>query len=150
MPKQQTIKCVFCQGTGKHPHFGTTCPVCKGKGKNTIVGPFMSCRDCRGTGQKRGTSLTCYSCGGLGVVPDTSKIFRKAKKEIEEARKEMSKERQELQEKNQPAPPHEEKNERRSKNPGGKLFCQSCGKKTEKKSIVKVCLGCIKKMKDLS
>lgn len=155
--KTKTIVCAFCQGTGNNPHFSGTCPVCKGKGENIITGPFMACSDCHGTGQKRGTSLTCYSCGGLGVAPDTSKIFKKAKKEIEKARKEMDKERRELTEKSQPAspagrsaPPHEEKNEKRSKNPGEKLFCQCCGKKTEKRSTAKVCLDCIKKIKDPS
>lgn len=99
MQKQQTIKCAFCKGIGKHPHFGSTCPVCKGKGKNTVVGPFMTCCDCCGSGQKRGTTLTCYTCGGLGVLPDTREIVAKARKEIEEAREEIEKEKEEFREK---------------------------------------------------
>lgn len=165
MLKQQTIKCAFCQGTGENPHFTGSCPVCKGRGKNQIRGKIATCRDCRGSGQKGGTTLTCFTCGGLGVVPDTAEIFKKAKKEIKEAREEMDKERRELREKTQPdsskKPPKKqakrkvgrkreaEETVNESEDPKGKIFCQSCANRVEKSSTVKICLECLKKIKEL-
>lgn len=117
----------------------------------------MSCRDCRGSGKKGGTTLTCFTCGGLGVVPDSSKIFKKAQKEIEKARKEIGKERQELRERTQPTPPgpnspkdppKKQAGDEEEENPWGKLFCQYCGNKVQKSSIVKICLKCFQKTKN--
>jgi len=143
MTNQKTITCNFCQGTGKNPHFTGNCPVCKGKGKNQITGKYMECKDCHGSGQKKGTSLTCYTCGGLGLAPDTTKIFKKAAKEIEEAREEIAKERGEFNKKTKSASPLPE-----AGNPGeGELFCQCCGRKVRNSSTVKVCLKCVQKVK---
>ena len=90
---QNTIKCAFCQGNGKHPHFRDTCPVCKGRGNHQILGKYMTCGDCRGSGQKSGTTLTCYNCAGLGVVPDVREMMQKARQEISKGRKMLEEER---------------------------------------------------------
>jgi len=139
---QKIITCAFCQGTGKHTHFGSTCPVCKGKGENQIKGKFVTCSDCRGTGQKRGTTLTCYTCGGLGIVPDTREEFKKARKEIKKAREEMDKERPAFTKASAGR-------EEFQKKPRGQntCFCQSCAKKINRESTIKVCFACFRKIK---
>jgi len=117
----------------------------------------MPCPDCSGTGQKRGTTLTCWTCGGLGVVPDTSEEFEKAKKEIEKARREMEEERQEFTERTQQERKFKRKkteintevNTNESEALTGKIFCQCCAKKVDKSSTVKVCLDCFRKIKEL-
>lgn len=69
MFKQQTIKCAFCGGSGRHPYyFKPPCPVCKGKGENVLNGEIQRCKYCKGSGRKSTTTLTCYYCGGLGVA----------------------------------------------------------------------------------
>lgn len=155
MTNQKTVICVFCQGTGKNPHFTGTCPVCKGKGKNTVVGPFAACKDCRGSGQKRGTTLTCFTCSGLGVVPDMRPVIKKAREEIKKAQEEMEEERRELREKTCSTPSERPSKKLVKRWTGqieeeetvGKLFCQCCGHKVEKSSTIKVCLKCFQKIK---
>lgn len=67
--EQQTIKCAFCGGSGRHPYYlKPLCPVCKGKGENVVTGEVQRCKYCKGSGRKLTTTLTCYYCGGLGVV----------------------------------------------------------------------------------
>ena len=126
------VKCAFCKGTGDHPHFRGTCPVCKGRGENQIRGKVTSCRDCRGSGQKGGTTLTCFTCGGLGVVPDTREVIKKARAEI---RKKPS------------VLPTEEAEDEPEEDEKESCFCQSCAKKINRESTLKVCLECFRKMK---
>lgn len=156
MLKQQTIKCAFCQGTGKNPHFRGTCPVCKGRGKNQITGAYINCSDCRGSGRKLGTTLTCYSCGGLGVAPDRRAIIKRAKEEFKRGLAEMEEEREELKEKMSTRQPSEKRNQladrRKVKEPiaeesGPTRYCQSCANEVTKDTLVKICLKCFKKLK---
>ena len=70
---QATIKCAFCDGTGKDP-FGllsilSTCQVCKGSGEVTVSEPFIKCAFCNGSGVQPSRRLTCIVCNGKGVVP---------------------------------------------------------------------------------
>lgn len=147
MLKQQTIKCAFCQGTGVNPHFTGSCPACKGRGENQIRGEVTSCRDCRGSGQKGGTTLTCFTCGGLGVVPDTREVIKKARAEIRKAREEMEKERRELRKKPSALLVEETEEDEPEENKEGSCFCQSCAKKINRESTIKVCLGCFRRIK---
>ena len=69
MSNEQTIQCVFCGGSGRHPYYFTTsCPVCKGKGENAVAREIDRCTYCKGSGRKSTTTLTCFYCCGLGVV----------------------------------------------------------------------------------
>lgn len=160
----EIIKCAFCKGKGKNPHFRGTCPVCKGRGKNQVSGKYMTCGDCRGSGQKRGTTLTCYDCGGLGVVPDTRETFIRAREEIKEAREEIAREAEELTEKPKNKKHklfdmfskrkekgdtwREEKDEEES---GAKThFCQCCASEVDESIQIKVCRACFGKMKEIA
>jgi len=171
--EQQTIKCAFCKGTGKNPHFTGTCPVCKGKKENLVTGRYMTCSDCRGSGQKGGTTLTCYGCAGLGVIPDTREELRRARKEIRKIHEEMDEERAQLVGSQSSAPLSESlkfgkvgrKASRRKQRvreltkedieedlqmtqEGEHIrFCQSCAKPIKGDDLVKVCLECFKKIK---
>lgn len=148
MTNQQTMRCVFCQGTGNNPHFKGTCPACKGRGKNEVPGKYMPCSSCRGCGQKGGTTLTCYDCGGLGVVPDTRETFRKAREEIGEAQEEIARERAELTEKPMIKMTKKSKNEEEN---GGKIhFCQCCASEVDESIQIKVCHDCFGKMKEIA
>jgi len=149
--EQQIIKCAFCEGGGKNPHFRGTCPVCKGKGKNEMTGKYVTCSSCRGSGQKKGTTLTCYDCGGLGVIPDTRETFRIAREGIEEAQKEMARERAELTEK-----PKSKKHKfldmfskRKEEEDEKTHFCQCCGDKVNESMAIKICLDCFRKIKEI-
>ena len=160
--EQQTIKCVFCKGTGKNPYFKGTCPVCKGKGKNQVTGKYMTCGDCRGLGQKRGTTLTCYTCAGLGVIPDTREELRQARQEIRKVQVEMEEERTELTGRQ---PKVDRKTGRRKRQSRGFMnedmeedleitqesesgrFCQACAKSTKDNDLIKVCLECFGQIK---
>lgn len=160
--EQQIIKCTFCKGEGKNPHFRGTCPVCKGRGKNQVTGKYMTCGDCSGSGQKKGTTLTCYSCAGLGVIPDTREELRQAHQEIRKVQVEMAEERAELAGRQ---PKVDRKSSRRKRqmqelvdedtkedwqtaqdNENTK-FCQSCAKSAKGNDIIKVCLECFGKIK---
>ena len=163
--EQQTIKCAFCKGTGKNPHFEGTCPTCKGKKENQVIGKYMACGDCRGSGQKRGTTLTCYTCAGLGVIPDTREELRQARQEIRKIHEDMEEERAQLREKQ----PKVSRKARRRKQQLQELvdedmeedlqmtqegenvrFCQSCAKSIKGNDIIKVCLECFGKIKQES
>ncbi len=68
-----TIKCAFCDGTGKDP-FGllsvlATCQVCGGRGKVIVTEPVVSCAFCNGSGVHPSRRYTCIACNGKGVVP---------------------------------------------------------------------------------
>ena len=68
----ETLKCAFCDGTGKDP-WGipsplSNCQVCKGKGVIQIEKPYQKCPVCRGRGNQRNMRLTCLACAGKGVV----------------------------------------------------------------------------------
>ncbi len=70
---QITVKCAFCNGTGKDP-FGllstlATCQVCGGTGRVTVSEPFVRCPFCKGTGVHPSHRYTCILCHGKGVVP---------------------------------------------------------------------------------
>lgn len=143
MPEQQMIKCAFCQGTGNHPHYSGNCPVCKGKGKNKLVGKYMTCADCGGSGQKGGTTLTCYYCGGLGVVADTKEEFDQARREIKQTREEITKETGGNPSSGDPP----KQNPAQNSSGNSKLFCQCCAKKVSHDLVMKVCLDCLRGMK---
>ena len=160
--EQQIIKCAFCKGEGKNPHFRGTCPVCKGKGKNQVTGRYMTCGDCHGSGQKRGTTLNCYTCAGLGVVPDTRQELRQARQEIRRIQEEMGEERTEFRGR-QPKVNRKAGRRRRQmqelvdkdteenwqedqENEGGR-FCQACAKSAKGNDLIKVCLECFGKIK---
>lgn len=160
--EQQTIKCAFCKGEGKNPHFRGTCPVCKGKKENIVAGKYMICSDCRGFGQKRGTTLTCYTCAGLGVIPDTRQELRQARQEIKKIQEEMEEERIQLSGR-QPKVDRrvgrrkrqmqelvdedtEEDWQEHQESEGGR-FCQSCAKSAKGNDLIKVCLECFGKIK---
>jgi len=72
--KMETIKCAFCQGTGKDPFQLlsklSNCQVCLGGGKIRIEGPTTRCKFCGGTGVQpyTGSRFHCLACGGKGVV----------------------------------------------------------------------------------
>jgi len=72
--KMTTVKCAFCNGTGRDPFELlsklSTCQVCSGKGEVEIKGPVTKCKFCRGTGIQPygGNRLCCIACGGKGVV----------------------------------------------------------------------------------
>ena len=161
--EKQIIKCAFCKGEGKNPHFRGTCPVCKGKGGNQVTGSYMACSDCRSSGQKKGTTLTCYSCAGLGVIPDTRQELRQARQEIRKIQEEMEEERTELTGRQ----PKVNRKAGRRKRQMQKLvdedtkenwqeheergrFCQSCAKSIKGDDLVKVCLECFGKIKQVS
>jgi len=66
-----TIKCSFCNGTGKDPFellskLGN-CPVCNGRKIVQVQEPLVACVYCLGTGRQRHRRLTCSACGGKGV-----------------------------------------------------------------------------------
>lgn len=160
--EQQTIRCAFCKGEGKNPHFTGTCPVCKGRGENQVTGKYMACGDCRGSGQKRGTSLTCYTCAGLGVIPDTREELRQARQEIRKIQEEMVEERAQLTEK-QPSGKGGHKMSSRKRQMRELIdedteedpktweserskFCQSCAESTKDNDLIKVCLECFGKI----
>ena len=160
--EQQIIKCAFCKGEGKNPHFRGTCPVCKGKGKNQVTGRYMTCGDCHGSGQKRGTALTCYSCAGLGVIPDTREELRQAHQEIRKVQVEMAEERAELagrqpkvdrkagrrkrQMQDLAMEDTEEDWQEHQESEGGR-FCQACAESAKGNDLIKVCLECFGKIK---
>lgn len=159
--EQQIIKCVFCKGEGKNPHFRGTCPVCKGRGKNQVIGKYMACGDCRSSGQKRGTTLTCYSCAGFGVIPDTREELRQARQEIRKIHEEMEEERAQL---TGTQPKVDRKASRRkqrvrelvdkdmeedlqtAQDSEHTRFCQSCAKSIKGDDLIKVCLKCFGKI----
>ncbi len=67
-----TVKCAYCDGTGKDP-WGipsplSNCQVCKGKGVIEIEAPYKECPVCKGEGNQRNKRVTCLGCGGKGVV----------------------------------------------------------------------------------
>lgn len=68
-----TIKCAFCDGTGRDPYEILSkisdCPVCKGHKTVEAQTPFVACLYCKGTGRQRHTRLTCSACRGKGVIP---------------------------------------------------------------------------------
>lgn len=65
----KTIKCVYCNGNGRHPELRLTCPVCWGKGVvNAVKEPAMVCPECGGTGRAPESKLPCLRCGGKGVI----------------------------------------------------------------------------------
>jgi len=67
-----TIKCAFCDGTGKDPWKAmsslSNCPVCEGRGTVSMPGPLVACAYCHGTGRQPHTRLTCQVCKGAGHV----------------------------------------------------------------------------------
>ncbi|MCG2675923.1 hypothetical protein L6386_00985 [bacterium] len=70
----KTVKCAFCDGTGKDP-WGvlskpSICQVCGGKGEVRVEGPRVKCNFCGGSGVEPYTTsrLHCLACGGKGVV----------------------------------------------------------------------------------
>lgn len=73
MPKTRTIKCAYCEGTGKDP-WGipsplSNCQVCKGRGVVNIREPVIKCPYCDGSGAGlHGQRMTCLVCGGKGMV----------------------------------------------------------------------------------
>lgn len=69
-----TVKCAFCDGTGKDP-FGcmshlSNCQVCHGRGTVRVQPPVKECAFCGGSGIQpySAARLTCGACGGKGVV----------------------------------------------------------------------------------
>ena len=69
-----TVKCAFCNGTGKDP-FGSMshlskCQVCLGRGTVRVQPPVKECAFCGGTGRQPHSAarLTCGACGGKGAV----------------------------------------------------------------------------------
>ena len=165
--KGENIRCAFCKGTGKNPHYNGNCPVCKGRRKNEVVGKYMPCSSCRGSGQKGGTTLACYDCGGLGIVPDTRETFRKAQEEIREAQEEMARERpgsiavprtsQKLadavvvkmtKKRNGKVERWQEEKEEDESN-GKTNFCQCCADKVNESIAIKICHDCFGKVKEL-
>jgi len=72
--KMETVKCAFCDGTGKDPFEFlsklSACQVCLGKGEVEIEGPTTRCKFCKGTGIQPYSEnrLHCIACGGKGVV----------------------------------------------------------------------------------
>ena len=74
MADMVSIKCAFCNGTGRDP-FGvlshlSACQVCKGKGEVRIRGPVVKCAFCGGSGVQPHTTdrLHCTACKGKGWV----------------------------------------------------------------------------------
>ena len=68
----ETVKCAYCDGTGKDP-WGipsplSNCQVCKGKGVIQIEKPYETCPVCKGKGNQRNKKLTCLACDGKGVL----------------------------------------------------------------------------------
>ena len=68
----ETVKCAYCDGTGKDP-WGipsplSNCQVCKGKGVIQIEKPYETCPVCKGKGNQRNKRLTGLGCGGKGVI----------------------------------------------------------------------------------
>lgn len=111
-----------------------------------MVGNYMACSGCRGSGRKGGTTLTCYDCGGLGVVPDTRETFKKAREEIGEAQEEIAREKEELRKKPS-ASSIEEVGDDPEEDEKENCFCQSCAKKINRESAIKVCLRCFREIK---
>ena len=69
-PGAMTVKCAFCDGTGKDPFQAmsalSNCPACNGHGKVRMRKPVVACAYCDGTGKQRHTRLTCQVCRGAG------------------------------------------------------------------------------------
>ena len=67
-----TIKCAYCDGTGKDPwgipSILSKCQVCSGKGIVKIREPAVKCAACNGTGVHLGKRLSCLACGGKGLI----------------------------------------------------------------------------------
>lgn len=67
-----TIKCAFCEGTGRDPYEVlsrlSNCQVCNGRTKVEVMKPAYPCAYCQGTGRQRHTRLTCSACKGTGQV----------------------------------------------------------------------------------
>ena len=72
MVETKTIKCAFCQGTGKDPFEllskMATCQVCGGERKVTVPVPHVTCPVCGGSGIQPHTRLVCRTCGGKGII----------------------------------------------------------------------------------
>ena len=66
-----SVKCAFCDGTGKDPFELLSrlskCPVCKGHKTLPMQAPTVPCAYCRGTGRQRHMRLACSGCGGAAV-----------------------------------------------------------------------------------
>ena len=66
---ENSIKCVYCNGTGVYPGTRLTCTVCFGKGLVTLEkGQLFVCSICKGNGRAAHSGLYCSKCGGTGKI----------------------------------------------------------------------------------
>ena len=67
-----TVKCAFCDGTGKDPFKLLSklsiCPVCQGRKMVQVERPTVACAYCHGTGKQPHGRLTCSPCKGTGLI----------------------------------------------------------------------------------
>jgi DnaJ-class molecular chaperone len=59
------VKCMYCDGTGKHQN--VKCVVCGGKGKVNVVDSSRKCQWCKGRGFSM-PGIPCTNCGGTGAT----------------------------------------------------------------------------------
>ncbi len=59
------VKCMYCDGTGKHKN--ETCIVCGGKGEVEVVDSTRKCQWCKGRGYLM-QGIPCTNCGGTGFT----------------------------------------------------------------------------------
>ena len=59
------VKCMYCDGTGKHKN--ETCIVCDGKGEVEVVDSTRKCQWGKGRGFLM-QGIPCTNCGGTGAT----------------------------------------------------------------------------------
>ncbi len=64
------VKCMYCDGTGKHKN--ETCIVCGGKGRVEVVDSSRKCQFCKGRGYMM-PGIPCTTCGGTGFTRPINK-----------------------------------------------------------------------------
>ncbi len=64
------VKCMYCDGTGKHQD--KKCVVCGGVGKVTVVDMTRKCQWCKGRGFSM-PGIPCTNCGGTGYTRPVGK-----------------------------------------------------------------------------
>ena len=66
-----SVRCTYCNGTGRDPgvSWNSKCVVCGGRGKNSVSEPYEVCAACDGTGRHLDTSVRCGVCRGKGAMP---------------------------------------------------------------------------------